>query len=233
MVLVWWWRQNVSASVQDSFTLLEKNSTAEVLLAANLYLSGWLHKYQCLSCLLPEFKISPMLLKDVSTASPYSCPWNAPSNFLATPVSSGYSLISVWAQNASTGVPGAAVAVLGDVVFFATSLVHCSSSALSAGLAFARTCRYCCEVDGLLTEGSKAAHALKVRLFNSIFSCRGKAHAVYALLSLRLSSSCGLTLPWSSTGQQLPEFFAWDLISARLALIQPCVVVCSKRLPTN
>ena len=139
-----------------------------------------------------------------------------------------------WAQNASSGVPGAAVAVLGDVVFFATSLVHCSSSALSTGLAFARTCRYCCEVDGLLTEGSKAAHALRVRLFTSTFSCRGKAHAVYALLSLWVKSFLWLN---PSLVFNRPAAFWILCLRFNLSALGPDIALCgwlgSKHLPAN
>ena len=139
-----------------------------------------------------------------------------------------------WAQNASSGVPGAAVAVLGDVVFFATSLVHCSSSALSTGLAFARTCRYCCEVDGLLTEGSKAAHALRVRLFTSILSCRGKAHAVYALLSLWVKSFLWLN---PSLVFNRPAAFWILCLRFKLSALGPDIALCgwlgSKHLPAN
>ena len=70
---------------------------------------------------------------------------------------------------------GAAVSILGDVVYFATPFVYCSSSALSTILVSARLCRYRCDVDVILTEGSRAAHALRMRLLTGIFFCRVKA----------------------------------------------------------
>lgn len=97
------------------------------------------------------------------------------ANFLTTPACNEYSLMSIWTRNASIGIPGAAVSILGDVVYFTTRFVYCSSSALSTILVSARLCRYRCDVDVILTEGSRAAHALRMRLLTGIFFCRVKA----------------------------------------------------------